>query len=181
MQAIEVIKTRLGEFDASGRRKPVPTDEIRRIACDTVILAVGETVDKDFARASGLKITEGGTIEVDRYSLETSRAQLLRRRRPDSGASNVSNAMGYGKRAARHIDERLTGQKRFHLRSCRSSSTTRRLPAHVSESRRHIVSEAAGRRAPLHLRRGRDRADRRWKRLEEACRCLRCDVRNGDH
>ena len=43
VKAIEVVKTRLGEFDASGRRKPVPTDEILRIECDTVILAVGET------------------------------------------------------------------------------------------------------------------------------------------
>ena len=56
VKAIEVVKTRLGEYDASGRRKPVPTDEIRRFECDTVILAVGETVDLDFCRASGLAI-----------------------------------------------------------------------------------------------------------------------------
>ena len=61
VQAIEVVKTRLGEFDASGRRKPVPTDEIVRIECDTVILAVGETVDMRLrASASGLKIKESG-------------------------------------------------------------------------------------------------------------------------
>ena len=35
---IEVVKTRLGEFDSSGRRRPVPTSEIRRLECDTVIL-----------------------------------------------------------------------------------------------------------------------------------------------
>ena len=54
MRAIEIVKTRLGEYDASGRRKPVPTDEIQRFECDAVILAVGETLDLDFARASGL-------------------------------------------------------------------------------------------------------------------------------
>ena len=40
VKAIEVVKTRLGEYDASGRRKPVPTDEIQRFECDSVILAV---------------------------------------------------------------------------------------------------------------------------------------------
>src|SRR5208337_4366312 len=29
VKAIEVVKTRLGEFDSSGRRKPVSTEEIR--------------------------------------------------------------------------------------------------------------------------------------------------------
>ena len=83
MKAIEVVKTRLGEFDASGRRRPISTEEIQCFKCDTVILAVGETVDLDFARASGLKMKESGSIEVDRYTLETSRAQVLRRRRRD--------------------------------------------------------------------------------------------------
>ncbi len=57
------------------RRRPVPTDEIFRIECDTVILAVGERVDQDFVRAAGLQIHESGTIEVDRYTLETSRGR----------------------------------------------------------------------------------------------------------
>ena len=61
VKAIEVVKTRLGEFDSSGRRRPVPTGEIVRLQCDTVILAVGEAVDMDFVRASGLRITEDGT------------------------------------------------------------------------------------------------------------------------
>jgi hypothetical protein len=38
----------LGEFDASGRRRPVPTGRDDPLRCDTVILAVGETVDQDF-------------------------------------------------------------------------------------------------------------------------------------
>jgi NADH-quinone oxidoreductase subunit F len=178
VKAIEVVRTRLGEFDASGRRKPVATDEIRRIACDTVILAVGETVDKDFARASGLKITESGTIEVDRYSLETSRTNFYAGGDLISGASNVSNAMGYGKKAAKKIDERLTGQKRFPL-IVPEFEYEQTAPAHVSESRRHCVTELpAGERrcsfaeATLGLT--------AVEATEEAFRCLRCDVK-GEH
>ena len=92
-----VVKTKLGEFDSSGRRRPVPTDEVVRLDCDTVILAVGETVDLDFVKASGLKIKESGTIEVDRYTLETSRNKFYAGGDVITGASNVSNAMGYGK------------------------------------------------------------------------------------
>ena len=101
MKAIEIVKTRLGEYDTSGRRKPVPTDEIQRFECDSVILAVGETFDLDFARASGLEMKEAGTIEVDRFSLETSRPRFYAGGDVITGASNVSNAMGYGKQAAR--------------------------------------------------------------------------------
>ncbi len=113
VRAIEVVRTRLGEFDASGRRRPIPTEEIRRLECDTVILAVGEAVDRDFARASGLRIKENGTVEVDRYTLETSRSKFYAGGDLISGASNVSNAMGYGKKAARNIDRRLMGPGRW--------------------------------------------------------------------
>jgi NADH-quinone oxidoreductase subunit F len=55
VKSIEIVKTRLGEYDTSGRRKPVSTDEIRRFDCDSVIFAVGESVDLDFAKTSGLQ------------------------------------------------------------------------------------------------------------------------------
>ena len=68
----------------------------------------------DFARASGLTLAEAGTFVVDRYSLETSRPKFYAGGDVITGASNVSNAMGYGKKAARKIDETLMGAKRFH-------------------------------------------------------------------
>ena len=54
VKAIEVTKTRLGAFDTSGRRRPVDTGEVQSVPCDSVILAVGEDVDRDFCRATGL-------------------------------------------------------------------------------------------------------------------------------
>ena len=123
VQAIEVVKTKLGEFDSSGRRRPVPTEEIVRLQCDTVILAVGEVVDMDFVRASGLRITERNTLEVDRYTLETSRNKFYAGGDLISGASNVSNAMGYGKKAARNIDARLMGAGAVGSHLAASSNT----------------------------------------------------------
>jgi NADPH-dependent glutamate synthase beta subunit-like oxidoreductase len=108
--ALEAVRTRPGEFDTSGRRRPVPTDEVIRIECDSVVLAVGEKVDPDFCAASGLKVKEAGTLEVDRYTLETSRERFYAGGDLITGASNVSNAMGLGKKAARMIDQRLMGR-----------------------------------------------------------------------
>ena len=113
VKAIEIVKTRLGEYDKSGRRRPIPTDEVQRFECDSVILAVGETFDQDFCRASGLELKESGTIIVDRYTFETSRPNFYAGGDVITGASNVSNAMGCGKQAALNIDERLMGERRW--------------------------------------------------------------------
>lgn len=51
VKALDTVKTRLGEYDKSGRKRPVLTDEVPRIECDGVTLAVGETFDLDFRRA----------------------------------------------------------------------------------------------------------------------------------
>ena len=44
----------LGEPDATGRRRPVETEETVEIPCDTVISAVGEKVDDAFLAANGM-------------------------------------------------------------------------------------------------------------------------------
>ena len=175
VKAIEVVKTRLGEYDSTGRRKPVPTDEIQRYECDSVILAVGEAVDMDLLHASGLKISEHNTIDVDRYSMETSRPRFFAGGDVVSGASNLSNAMGYGKKAARNIDERLMGVRRW-AKLFPEFEYGQEPPLQPSESRRHHPGQL-----PAHSR---------VKSVEEvvtgltpeqgceeACRCLRCDVK----
>jgi NADH-quinone oxidoreductase subunit F len=176
VKAIEVVKTRLGEFDASGRRRPVPTGEIRRLECDTVILAVGEAVDLDFARASGLRIKENGTIEVDRYTLETSRSKFYAGGDIITGASNVSNSMGYGKKAARNIDQRLMGPGRWE-RIAPPFEYGQAAPEQTEASPRN-----QGREVPPQ-----DRVENFAEMVlalseeearDEAARCLRCDIRD---
>ncbi len=176
VQAVEVVKTRLGEYDASGRRRPIPTHDILRFDCDSIILAVGETVDADFARASGLKIKENALIEVDRYTLETSRSKFYAGGDLITGASNVSNAMGYGKKAARNIDERLMGMHRWEL-LFPMFEYDQTPPTHASESHRHHVTElpAAVRASTFEeATHGLSAVEA----MEESCRCLRCDLRN---
>ena len=178
VKAIEVVKTKLGEFDATGRRKPVATDEIQVFKCDTVILAVGEKVDMDFAKASGLTLKESGTVEVDRFSLETSRTKFFAGGDVISGASNVSNAMGYGKKAARNIDERLMGAKRFPQLAAKFEYD-QTPPAQSSECPRQVPGSVAARERVQNFEEV-SLGLTAVEALEEATRCLRCDIRTTD-
>ncbi len=113
VKAIECVKTVLGEFGKTGRRRPVPTDEVASITCDSVILAIGERVDSVFTGGSLLTLNKDGTIRVDRHTAETSMKDVFAGGDVVQGASNVSNAMSHGKRAAEVIDSRLMGEDRF--------------------------------------------------------------------
>jgi NADH-quinone oxidoreductase subunit F len=175
VKGLEIERTRLGEYDHSGRRKPVSTGEVIRFDCDTVILAVGETVDLDFARASGLTLAETGTFVVDRYSLATSRPKFYAGGDVITGASNVSNAMGYGKKAARKIDEKLMAAKRF-AQLFGGFEYSQIAPESPSASRRQHSAELA---AAVRVKSDDEvvvglSAD---EAREECGRCLRCDVR----
>ena len=179
VKALEAVRTKPGEFDTSGRRRPVPTDEVIRIECDTVILAVGEKVDADFCKASGLTLKEAGTIEVDRYSLETSRDKFYAGGDLIAGASNVSNAMGYGKKAARNIDKRLMGQKRFAALAP-NVAYSMAPPDEPVEGGRHVPGEVAPAvrvASAVEVSLGLTPA----AALAETSRCLRCDIRSTEH
>jgi NADH-quinone oxidoreductase subunit F len=175
VKAIEIVKTRLGEYDKSGRRRPIPTDEVQRFACDSVILAVGETFDQDFCRASGLALTEEGMIVVDRFTHETSRADFYAGGDVITGASNVSNAMAGGKKAAQKMDERLMGSSRWQ-QLFPTFEYSRQVPGEPSLSHRHSghsVSAATRARSQEEVVVGLDSKEA----LEECRRCLRCDLR----
>jgi NADH-quinone oxidoreductase subunit F len=175
VKAIEVVKTSLGEYDKSGRRKPVLTDEVQRFACDSVILAVGETFDQDFCRASGLELKEEGTMIVDRYSYETSRPNFYAGGDVITGASNVSNAMSSGKQAAQKMDERLMGEDRWG-QLFPDFEYSRTAPGEPSLSHRH-AAKAISATLRVHSQQEVVAGLDANEALEESRRCLRCDLR----
>jgi NADH-quinone oxidoreductase subunit F len=175
VKAIEIVKTRLGEYDKSGRKRPIMTDEVQRFDCDSVIMAVGETFDLDFCRASGLELKEEGTIVVDRFTLETSRPGFYAGGDVITGASNVSNAMGGGKQAARKIDERLMGEERWE-KLFPEFKYSRQAPGEPSLSRRHTAHDVPAKtrvQSQVEVVTGLESQEA----LEECRRCLRCDLR----
>jgi NADH-quinone oxidoreductase subunit F len=135
-------------------------------------------VDLDFAKASGLSLKENGTIEVNRFTLETSRPRFFAGGDLVTGASNVSNAMAYGKQGARNIDRQLMEADRWSS-LFPEFDYEQTPPEEPSPSRRHSGQPLP----PLVRAHSLDEVitglnDKEAK--DESCRCLRCDVKAVD-
>ena len=94
----------LGEADASGRRRPVPTGETVRMPADLVIMALGNKSNPIIAASEpGLKVSKWGTIEVQDGSQETSVSGVYTGGDAARGGSTAIRAAGDGQAAAREI------------------------------------------------------------------------------
>ena len=142
VKAIEIVKTRLGEYDKSGRRRPIPTDEVQRFECDSVILAVGETFDQDFCRASGLELKEEGTMVVDRF---TSRPAAPASMPAASHHRRIQHVQRHERRQAGGAQDRRApdGRRQRWERIFPDFEYSRQAPGEPSLSRRHEGARAA--------------------------------------
>jgi len=94
----------LGEPDASGRRRPVPTGELFTIAADTVLTAIGESSELEGLPAD---VTRGESgLPVDAVG-HTSHPALFAGGDATDLTRTVADALGAGKRAAIGIDRHL--------------------------------------------------------------------------
>lgn len=106
--AVELQKMRLGEPDASGRRRPEPIEgAVERIATDLVIVSIGVSPNPILPHSvEGLELGRKGTIAVDE-SLQSSIPMLFAGGDIVRGGATVILAMGDGKHAAAEMDKRL--------------------------------------------------------------------------
>jgi len=105
VEKIELIKMKLGEYDQSGRRRPIPIENSEfLIKCDTVILAIGTLANPIFTDSiSGLKLNKRGYIQVDE-SGKTNLEDIFSGGDIVSGSATVISAMGAGRKAAKAIN-----------------------------------------------------------------------------
>ncbi|MCP4405815.1 MAG: putative selenate reductase subunit YgfK [bacterium] len=96
-------KMTLGEPDESGRRRPVPSDELMTLPANAVIAAIGEKVNIKLLQDGGLKSGEDGWIELNKDTLETSVAGVYIGGDAFRGPSTVVESLADGKRAAESI------------------------------------------------------------------------------
>ena len=106
VKGLECIKMKLGEMDASGRKKPVPVENSNFVLdVDTVIIAIGQNPNPLLTKVTpGLKTKENGVIVVDKNYM-TSMAGVFAGGDIITGADTVIQAMGAGKKAAIAIDK----------------------------------------------------------------------------
>lgn len=110
VRAVECIEMRLGEPDASGRRRPEPVAGSEfLIEADTVIMALGTSPNPLLHRTTpGITVNRRGCIIADEATMATEKTGVYAGGDAVTGAATVILAMGAGKTAAASIHEYLS-------------------------------------------------------------------------
>jgi glutamate synthase (NADPH/NADH) small chain len=109
VREMECIKMRLGEPDASGRRRPIPIEGSNfRIPVDVVIVAIGQSPNPLVPSTTpGLETGKHGNIIANESTGRTTKKGVFAGGDIVTGAATVILAMGAGRIAARSIEEYL--------------------------------------------------------------------------
>ena len=181
LQKIICQNMTLGEFDAGGRKRPMPKmgDEFA-LDVDQMILAIGQETDYAFdIQKADIQVTKRGFIEVLKgKKTETTAAMVFAGGDVVSGPDTVVGAIAAGHSAAMEIDEsiRQKNGEAPYVPTDEEMEIPMTVEEEVREAPRVLLSEV-------------DRVERikdfrevelglsRKDALMEAGRCLRCDVK----
>ncbi len=99
----------LSESDETGRQKPIPTGELFVEDCDTVVMALGCSVNPIIPSTDAeIRTNKWGVIVVDPITCQTSKKGVFAAGDAITGGSTVIQAMGQAKKAAAGIHKYLT-------------------------------------------------------------------------
>ena len=184
VNGLECIRMELGEFDRSGRKTPNPVAGSEYVVdTDMVIEAIGQRPDTSFIKDNGIKMGRGGRVVADRRTLATGRKGVFAGGDAVTGPQTVIEAIAAGQRAASSIKRYLQGKELSPLveRDGYEPIAYSSVPPSDEETRekaRIRASEIAmsQRKASfkeITLTYSPEEA------VEEASRCLRCDLEVG--
>jgi len=170
---IELVSQSLGDFDTSARRRPVPVSGSEHVLeADVVIPAIGQVTESEVFLDSGIE-AKRGNIVADAKTSATQVAGVFAGGDCVTGPYSVIGAIAQGKQAASAIDKYLGGTgdvvERF--------TGVRKISGELIEEERPRIDPAmlpVGERASF---REVELAMTEEQAIAEACRCLRCDVK----
>ena len=112
VKGVKIQRMKLGEPDASGRRRPEPIPgDVYDLDCDMVIMSLGTSPNPLIKQTTeGLDTNKHGCIIAKEENGETSRKAVFAGGDAVTGAATVILAMGAGKAAAKGIDDFLNGR-----------------------------------------------------------------------
>lgn len=177
VKAVKLVKMGLGEFDKSARRKPVPIQGSEyEEEFDSVIVAIGMTQDVDrLVAQTGLEVDRYRRVKADWQTLETSIEGVFAGGDCVKGPDTVVGAVGDGRKAALSIDRYLGGNKEEELKERRIERNYYQLVIEEEKERIKLDYLPPEQRRctfnEVELCPGREKA------VQEASRCLRCDVK----
>jgi NADH-quinone oxidoreductase subunit F len=181
VRAVECVRMRPGEFDRSGRRRPVPDSAAPfELAADLVIPAIGQLAGTaPLLDGLSLEAGPGGTIRVDPDG-RTGVPFIFAGGDVTTGPSTVVRAIAAGQRAAAAIDRYLHpgGNRVFPWQEQRPAGTRFDPDAEPVPYARCLVPEmsVADRLSFAEV----EQTLSREAALREAARCLRCDYRETE-
>ena len=183
MTGVKFCRMKLGDFDSSGRRRPV-TETIEGsefiMEADQCLLAIGQALKPDtILNGTELGINKWGYVEVDPVTGQTSQPWIFAGGDAVSGPSSVVEAVAHGERAAAGMDQYLTGEFHAFWRQPKVINTffdPDAEPTDYPRSRPRTIPVAQRARNFMEV-------ELPWSKpaaLREASRCLRCDYREED-
>jgi NADPH-dependent glutamate synthase beta subunit-like oxidoreductase len=168
------IRTELGEFDASGRRKPVPIQGSEfTIPVDTIILCLGQKLSGGLNGAR-LKLDKRGQIEVNPRTLATNLPGVFAG--GDSvNPSTIIESVAQGRKAAMEIDRHFGYEGKLFIRERQPVSVSYDEEAYLKNIPRKTprLEEVEKRIRSLALEV--NLGFLREEVTEEARRCMHCD------
>ena len=172
---LEVRKMKFDGLDATGRKRPVETGETTIVECSTVILAIGEKVEFEAGKEIALELRKNGTIRAHQPAYQTNVAKVYAGGDAVTGPATVSEAMGIARSAAEAIDFQLMKERRFHrlFRDFKYRDeiiTEPDIAKKVAPKKLAVKERIASFQEVLAGYSGE-------QAMQEAVRCLRCDVK----
>ena len=174
---VEVISQRLGDFDRSGRRRPLPAEGTEfTIQADVLIPAIGQATDVSCLNGDGIDTNRNSTLSVD-TSFATSREGVFAIGDAALGPASVVEAVAQGNLVAESVDA--------YLQTGKVGKPVYDPPYHLPELTFDMEAYADAKRPAVPEL---DAAQRRHnfeqvelpmseKTIREECRrCLRCDL-----
>lgn len=166
-------------FDKDGKFNPTYDEsETKTINADMFIFAIGQASDRSWLDANSLLVSPYGTVKVDGSTMQTSIAGVFACGDIVNGPTSIVEAMVSGRKAAVAIDKYLggTGKIAIQLVPSEEPNAWRGTDEGFAYNRRvemptMPVEKRRGNFAEVEL--GLDEK----QALEEAKRCLRCDLR----
>ena len=184
VEGVECIRMKLGEKDASGRRKPVPIKGSNfKVKLDTLILAIGERPETSYISPyDGISMAKENIV-VDGETFKTTRDGVFAGGDAVTGSNTVVDAMAAGKIAAATIEKFLEGQPIARTYALTRPSLYIK-PVELSEE------EVAKAKRPKMPRLTSAQRKKNFKEVDlgltekmacrEARRCLRCELETED-
>jgi len=183
VKGLECLRMELGDFDAGGRRRPIPVKGSEFILeVHGVVPAIGYVPDlSGLPQNDSFKTTKAGTLSVDPITLTTHLPGVFAGGDLVSGPSTVVEAMAGGYRAAISIDRYLKGKDLYQDRAYEALERAEVPKAEEEAAEQEAIKPRARMRAMTvdhrvctfeEVNLGFDEETA----IREAKRCLRCDL-----